>query len=98
MKCKCTICKRKFDYGDHISPMFNEYIWHKILKFYNLIEWEKLAHQKFEQKYTRGSDEFKYEEHTFICYLCAEEALGRTIKHSDLNVYIFNKPFIKFYF
>lgn len=48
MKCECTICKRKFDYGDHISPMFNEYIWHKILKFYNLIQWEKLAHQKFE--------------------------------------------------
>lgn len=34
----------------------------------------------------------------FVCYECAEKALGRKIQRKDLKEVIFNEPFVKHYF
>lgn len=40
----------------------------------------------------------KDEYHCFICYECAEKALGRKLTLEDINDSMFNGPFKKFYF
>lgn len=94
---RCTKCKTKFEYGDHMSPMFNEAIWKEIIEKAGLSEYEKIAKEKY-NKWNGNPSTDRYCYHTYICYECAEKLLGRKIRLSDLNNSWFNVPFLMFYF
>lgn len=84
--CVCKVCGRKFIYGDCQSPMLNSNIWDRIVKFYDLSEYEKDACFKFNEHYKKSGSRLSYkeDEHLYLCYRCMEHALGRKIKRSDL--------------
>lgn len=101
--CMCQVCKKKFAYCDEQSPMLNEKVWNRIVKFYDLEEYEKEADKRFHKNYEyrkqigqRHSDD----EHLYLCYECMEKALGRKIEPSDLiNIGVpLNAEFEKMYF
>ena len=81
--CKCQVCGKRFAYGDEQSPMLKNNVQNKIVKFYNLEEYEIEADRKFYKNYSK-SHGFYDDEHLFICYECMEKALGRRIEFSDL--------------
>ena len=85
--------------------MFIDKIWFDLLDFYDLWRYEAEAESKFLHEYHnykkgpkstpfQDSDEY----HCFICYKCAEEALGRRLSLDDINSSPFNEPFKRFYF
>lgn len=103
--CKCKVCNRQFHYGDEWSPMFVEKIWWDLLDFYNLWRYEAEAEDTFYREYAKYKKgprptpfQDKDEYHCFICYECAEKALGRKLTLEDINDSMFNGPFKKFYF
>ena len=82
----CKVCNKKFDYGDEQSPVFKDDIWNHILKTYGFPELQPIT------------EEHPNDDSGFICYECAEKALGRKIQRNDLKEVIFNEPFVKHYF
>ena len=98
-KCTCQVCKKKFAYGDEQSPMLSDKVWNKVVKFYDLEEYEKEADERFEKNYNY-KNHFSDDEHLFLCYECMEKALGRKIKPSDLigHDVPLNVEFEKMYF
>lgn len=103
--CKCKVCNRQFHYGDEWSPMFTDKVWWDLLDFYNLWRYEAEAEAAFNKswhEYKRGprltpfADDETY--HCYICYECAEKALGRKLTLEDINNSLFNKPFKRFHF
>lgn len=107
--CQCTVCKRKFSYGDKWSPMFNNDIWDFLIYKYGLKKHEWDSRKKFDKYYDmwiKGDNGITNDDlndpsmHTYICYKCAEKALGRKITKDDLigkNVPL-NSKFERFYF
>lgn len=111
--CKCSVCDKIFEYGDENSPMLNNSIWQKVIRFYNLEKSEKEKEDAFIKVYDlqRATQSDKLRNlildvschsalHTFICYKCVENALGRKITKEDLigeNVPL-NKAFEEKYF
>lgn len=101
--CKCQSCGKRFVYGDEQSPMLRKDIWNKIVKFYDLEQYEKEADDRFHENYEyrkqigqRHSDD----EHLYLCYECMEKALGRKLEPRDLiNIGVpLNAEFEKMYF
>ena len=84
--CKCKACGRMFIYGDSQSPMFNDKVWEKALEFFDLIDYEKEANEKFIRHYDKAGRRCSNleDEHCYLCYKCVEDALGRKIRRSDL--------------
>lgn len=103
--CKCKVCNRQFHYGDEWSPMFTDKVWWDLLDFYNLWRYEaeaKAAFHKAWHEYKRGPRLTPFANgenyHCYICYECAEKALGRKLTLEDINDSLLNKPFKKLYF
>ena len=101
--CKCQVCEKRFAYGDEQSPMLRKDIRNKIVKFYDLEQYEKEADERFHKNYEyrkqigqRHSDD----EHLYLCYECMEKALGRKLRPEDLiNLGVpLNAEFEKMYF
>lgn len=85
--------------------MFVDKIWWDLLDFYNLWRYEAEAEDTFYREYAKYKKgpcltpfQDKDEYHCFICYECAEKALGRKLTLEDINDSMFNGPFKKFYF
>lgn len=103
--CRCKVCNKQFKYGDEQSPMFVDKIWRDLLDFYNLWRYEAEAESAFHHAYSKYKKGPRFaafcdkdEYHCYICYECAEKALGRKLTKDDINDSIFNEPFVKFYF
>ena len=100
MICKCKICNRKFNYDGEESPMLNNLLWNKIVKFYNLENYEKEASNRFIKAYKKKQNIEKDNQHLFICIDCMENALNRRLTKEDLigdNI-PYNKTFEEWYF
>lgn len=101
----CKACNKRFRYGDEQSPMFMDKVWWDLLDFYNLWRYEAEAKAAFHDawyKYRKGPMMVQFrdkdEYHCFICYECAEKALGRKLTLEDINDSMFNDAFKEFYF
>ena len=100
MICKCKICNKKFNYDGEESPMLNNLLWNKIVKFYNLENYEKEASNRFIKAYEKKQNIEKDNQHLFICIDCMENALNRKLTKKDLigdNI-PYNKTFEEWYF
>lgn len=100
LTCHCTVCDRAFEYGDAVSPMFDDGIWDRLIAYYHLAEHEAEAFAYQKQALSDGDWPYCSDRkaHTYICADCAEKALGRRIRMSDLNGSDFNEEFTKAYF
>lgn len=99
--CKCKVCNKQFNYGDEQSPMFTNEIWERLLDFYGLKEYEHMARVLFNANWRNRKrkpfrDKDKY--HCYLCYECAEKALGRKILPEDINDSMYNTAFRRFYY
>lgn len=104
--CKCKVCDKTFHYMDEQSPMFANEIWWDLLDYYGLWRYEARAkilnmeaHYQWQQAgKPRNEFPIKDEYHCFICYECAEKALGRRLTLEDLHSECDNELFINHYF
>ena len=80
--------------------MLNNILWNKIVKYYNLENYEKEANNRFIKAYKKKQNIEKDNQHLFICIDCMENALNRKLTKNDLvgdNI-SYNKTFEEWYF
>lgn len=93
--CHCTVCDCEFSYGDEVSPMFDDSLWDFLIRYYGLEV--HLATALFIQSHSCPPT-YDRIGHTYICAKCAESALDRPLRITDLNGSHFNMPFLISYF
>lgn len=108
LDCKCKVCGKRFVYGDENSPCLVDEVWKKVVKYYNLENYEKKAERlHFEaDPWLNENYEDKDEYHLYICSDCMEKALGRKLLMTDLSeaeakskgLWYYNYKFEKYYF